>query len=112
MRRQVSTKARGTRGARWARIARLSGDSIIARETRKTRISSGARGSLWNLRIGEWTVRMRADRAALSVWDVGVFTIGCVLADHLVAEDGPHVTHTDLAGFWFPYILVIVRLSF
>lgn len=53
-----------------------------------------------------------ADRAALSIWNVGVFTMGRVVADHLVAQDGPHVAHADLAGFWFPYILVVVRLFF
>ena len=53
-----------------------------------------------------------ADRAALSVRDVWVLAVRRVFADHLVAHDVPAVTHADSAGFWFPYILVIVQLSF
>lgn len=109
MRREVSAKARGARGARGARWARIARDSITAGITRRTRVSLGANGSFGSwLRI-IWNIR--ADRAALSVWNNGIGAVGCVLTDHLVAHDGSAVADADLAGFWFPYILVIVQLS-
>lgn len=57
------------------------------------------------------TIGVAADWAALSIRDVRVFTVRGVLADHLVAHDATFVTNTDLAGFWFPYILVVVQLA-
>lgn len=111
MRREVSAKARGTRGAGRSWKARLSIKSIIARRSNRTRVSLGARFSPhWRSWRNINTI-VRADRAALSVWDDRVGAVCCVLADHLVAHDGSAVADADLAGFWFPYILIIVQLS-
>lgn len=76
----------------------------------------GGATKLINHNIGEEdgggsTISVGADRAALSVWDDGIGTVGCVLADHLVAHDGSTVADADLAGLWFPYILIVVQLS-
>lgn len=111
LRREVSAKARGARGAGWAGEAGLSIKPIVARRTGKTPVSLVTNVSgcwlLGNLgSLGVW-----ADGAALSVWDDGVGAVGCVLADHLVAHDGSAVADADLAGFWFPYILIVVSLS-
>lgn len=106
MRREVSAKARGSRGAGWARKSRLSGDSIISRRTNGTRFSWWTFRVLRNLRI-----IIRADGAALSIRDDGVGAVRRVLTDHLVAHDRAAVADADLAGLWFPYILVVVRLS-
>lgn len=57
------------------------------------------------------TLSIWTDRAALSVWDDGIGALRCVLTDHLVAHDGSTVADADLAGLWFPYILVVVQLS-
>lgn len=115
MRRVVSAKARGARGAGWARKARLSIKSIVARRTSRAPVSLGAVISpCWLLGIlGSYRTILRiwADRAALSVWDDGVGTVGGVLADHLVAHDGSTVADADLARLWFPYILIVVQLS-
>lgn len=116
MRRVVSAKARGARGAGWTGKTRLSVESIVARRTRKTPVSLIANASVkWFLSDWLWihaSIRVGADRAALSVWDDGISTVGCVLADHLVAHDGSTVADADLAGLWFPYILIVVQLSF
>lgn len=76
LRREVSAKARGARGARWARKTRLSGDSIIARRTRQTPVSLGAIVSWLWLRHSCVHGLIRADRAALSVWDDWVGAVG------------------------------------
>lgn len=57
------------------------------------------------------TVGVAADGAALALGDVRIFTVGGVLADHLVAHDAAFVADADLAGFWFPHILVVVQLA-
>lgn len=59
---------------------------------------------------GECTVG--ADGAAFSVGNLWIGTVWCILADHLVAHDGPAVADADLAGLRFPYILVVVVLTF
>lgn len=64
-----------------------------------------------NTKRARSTIGVAADGAALALWDVRIFTVGRVLADHLVAHDAPFVANADLAGFWFPYILVVVRLA-
>jgi len=111
LRREVSAKARGARGAGWARRTRLSGDSIIARNTRGTIVSDGASDCRLFFFRHLGSISVGADGTALSVWDDGISTVGCVLTDHLVAHDGSAVADADLAGFWFPYILVVVQLS-
>lgn len=114
LRREVSAKARGARGAGWARKTRLSVDSIVARRARNTPVSLGANSSLLRLLhsgIDLGIINIGADGAALSVGDDGIGAVGGVLADHLVAHDGPAVADADLAGLWFPYILVVVQLS-
>lgn len=61
--------------------------------------------------MGQGTVGIRADGAALSVWDDGVGAVGRVLADHVVAQNLAAVADADLARFRFPNILVVVQLS-
>lgn len=112
MRREVSTKARGARGARGTRWAIYTRDSIIARTARRTRVSLGAKRSLFSSLI--WilgSIIVRADRAALSLWNNRVGAFSCVLTDHVIAQGLSVVTDADQAGLWFPYILVIVPLS-
>lgn len=62
-------------------------------------------------RSGHGTVGVGADGAALSEGDLGVGAVRGVLADHLIAEDVAAVADADLAGFWFPHILVVVCQS-
>jgi len=110
LRRVVSAKARGARGAGWAGETRLSGDSIIARRTSRTPVSLGAVRSLCWLDVSRPLGSIGADGAALSVGDDGIGAVRRVLTDHLVAHDGAAVADADLAGFWFPHILVVVQL--
>lgn len=65
----------------------------------------------WGSKKGRGTVGIWADGAALSIGDDGVSAVGCVLADHVIAQDLAVVADADLARFWFPNILIIVQLS-
>lgn len=82
----------------WLSVCTLEGD----------RASMTAR-CVWLGKGVECTVE--ADGAAFSIGNLWIGTVWCILADHLIAHDGPAVTDADLAGLRFPYILVVVILT-